>query len=157
MVKSLPDLNARIATLWTDSADWMMAHSTQIVVAFVLASVVAAFLFGAKWLGRRATRRYAEHNHWPRIIGGALSKIRLWFIAGVALQVVATYSHAPPDLAKTIYFLFVIAVTLQAAIFIREIILGLVEYRAAAMSLLPARWGSSACSSRSSCSPSRQS
>jgi small-conductance mechanosensitive channel len=130
MVKSLPDLNARIAALWTDSADWITVHSAQIVVALVLASIVAAVLFGAKWLGRRATRRYAEHNHWPRIIGGALAKIRLWFIAGVALQVVATYSHAPADLAKTIYFLFVIAVTLQAAIFIREIILGLVEYRA---------------------------
>jgi small-conductance mechanosensitive channel len=130
MVKSLPDLNSRITTLWTQSADWITVHAAQIVVALVLAFVVAILLLGAKWLGRRAQRRYAEANHWPRIIGGALSKIRLWFIAGVALQVVATYSHAPADLAKTIYFLFVIAVTLQAAIFLREIILGIVEYRA---------------------------
>jgi small-conductance mechanosensitive channel len=130
MMKALPDLETRLATLGRDSADWVVAHSSQIFVALILATVVATILFGAKWLGRRATRRYAEHNHWPRIIGGALSKIRLWFIAGVALQVVATYSHAPEDLAKTVYFLFVIAVTLQAAIFIREIILGLVEYRA---------------------------
>ena len=130
MVKSLPDLDARIAALWTDSIDWITVHSSQIIVALVLAAIVAAILFGAKWLGSRAARRYADHNHWPRIIGGALAKIRLWFIAGVALQVVATYSHAPDDLAKTIYFLFVIAVTLQGAVFIREIILGLVEYRA---------------------------
>ena len=130
MVKTLPDLNARITALWTESIDWITVHSAQIVVALVLAAVVAAILLGAKWLGRRAMRRYADHNHWPRIIGGALSKIRLWFIAGVALQVVATYSHAPDDLAKTVYFLFVIAVTLQAAVFAREIILGIVEHRA---------------------------
>ena len=125
-----PDLNARIATLWAESADWITVNSAQIIVAFILAAIVAMVLLGAKWLGRRTTRRYAEQNYWPRIIGGALSKIRLWFIVGVALQVVATYSHAPGDLARTVYFLFVIAVTLQGAVFLRELILGIVEYRA---------------------------
>jgi small-conductance mechanosensitive channel len=130
MVKSLPDLNARIGMLWTDSIDWIVVHSGQIMIACVLAAIVVATLFAAKWLGRRLKRKHADGAHWPQIIGGALSKIRLWFMAGVALQVVATYSHAPPDLAKTVYFLFVIAVTLQAAVFLREIILGVVEYRA---------------------------
>ncbi len=130
MAQTVPDLNTRIATLWAQSADWITVNSAQIFVAFFLAAVVATVLFGAKWLGRRTARRYAEQNYWPRIIGGALSKIRLWFIVGVALQVVATYSHAPADLAKTVYFLFVIAVTMQGAIFLRELILGVVEYRA---------------------------
>jgi small-conductance mechanosensitive channel len=130
MVNSLPDLNARIAMLWTDSVDWIVAHSAQIMVACVLAAIVVTALFAAKWLGRRLKRKHADGAHWPQIIGGALAKIRLWFMAGVALQLVATYSHAPPDLAKTVYFLFVIAVTLQAAVFLREIILGVVEYRA---------------------------
>ncbi len=127
-----PDLDTRIATLWTDSADWITAHAIQIVIASVLAAVVAALLLGAKWVGRWLANRHADHNHWRRIIGGALAKIRYWFVAAVALQVVANYSHAPDDLAKTVYFLFVIAVTLQAAVFAREIILGLVEHRAQA-------------------------
>jgi small-conductance mechanosensitive channel len=127
---SLPDLNVRITSLWADSIDWVTVHSVQIVIATVLAAVVAVILLGAKWLGRRLVRKHADGAHWPQIIGGAFAKIRLWFIAGVALQVVATYSHAPDDLAKTVYFLFVIAVTLQAAIFAREIILGIVAYRA---------------------------
>ncbi len=124
------DMNARVAALWIDSANWVTIHSAQIVVAAALAAVVAVILIGAKWIGRRLVRKHADGAHWPQIIGGALAKIRLWFIAGVALQVVATYSHAPDDLAKTVYFLFVIAATLQAAIFAREIILGIVEYRA---------------------------
>jgi small-conductance mechanosensitive channel len=127
---TLPDLGARITALWNDSIDWTSIHSAQIVVAAVLAGVVAAVLLGAKWLGSRIARKHADHNHWRRIIGGSLAKIRLWFVVAVALQVVANYSHAPDDLAKTVYFLFVIAVTLQAAVFAREIILGIVEYRA---------------------------
>lgn len=126
----IDDVNLRIGSLWADSLSWASAHAGQIFIACLLAVFVVTALFAAKWLGRRLKRRHADGAHWPQIIGGALSKIRLWFMAGVALQVVATYSHAPPDLAKTVYFLFVIAVTLQAAVFLREIILGIVEYRA---------------------------
>ena len=35
-----------------------------------------------------------------------------------------------PDLAKTVYFVFVIAVTLQAAVFAREVLLGVITHRA---------------------------
>ncbi len=130
MMPSHPDLPMRLDSLWTDTTDWITVHSAQIVIAAVLATVIAAILLGAKWLGRHLSRKHSDHNHWRRIIGGALAKIRLWFVVAVALQVVANYSHAPDDLAKTVYFLFVIAVTLQAAVFAREIILGIVEYRA---------------------------
>jgi small-conductance mechanosensitive channel len=129
-VTTLPDFSARMSTLWTDSAVWIEVHSAQIIIAAILATLVAIALFSAKWLGRRLARKHRDGAHWPQIIGGALAKIRLWFIAGVALQVVAIYAHTPPDLAKTVYFLFVIAVTLQGAVFLREIILGIVEYRA---------------------------
>jgi small-conductance mechanosensitive channel len=48
----------------------------------------------------------------------------------VAAQIVARYAHAPDDLAQTIRFIFIIATTLQAAIFARALILGLIEHRA---------------------------
>jgi small-conductance mechanosensitive channel len=123
-------LDTRIDTLWNDSFTWITQHTVQIVIGLVIGGIVVAILLGAKWLGRRLARNYVENNHWRRIIGGALAKIRLWFVAAVAMQVVANYAHAPEDLAKTVYFLFVIATTLQAAVFAREIILGIVEHRA---------------------------
>jgi small-conductance mechanosensitive channel len=125
-----PEIDQRVATLFADSVDWVMMHTGRIAVASVIAGIVVTLLLAAKWFGRRLAKRHVEHNHWRRIIGGALAKIRLWFVGAVALQIVATYSHAPDDLTKTVYFLFVIAVTLQAAVFIREIILGIIEYRA---------------------------
>lgn len=127
---SLTDLNARIATLSNDSVGWVTAHATQILIATAIAAAVVIALLGAKWFGRRLARRHEGVSHWPQIIGGALAKIRLWFVGAVAFEVVARYSHAPDDLAQTIRFLFVIAASLQAAIFIREIILGVVERRA---------------------------
>ncbi len=126
----LQGLDTRAETLWTDSLAWLTQHTGQIIIALILGAVVVAVLLGAKWVGAWMARHNAEHNHWRRILGTALSKIRLWFVTAVALQVVANYSHAPDDLVKTTYFLFVIAATMQAAIFAREIILGLVEYRA---------------------------
>ena len=130
MNRKLPDFAARIDALWADSLLWLTDNSAKIVIAAILAVIVAAILLAAKWSGKSLARNHNDRHHWRRIIGNALGKIRLWFIGGVALQLVATYSHAPDDLARTIYFLFVIAVTLQAAVFAREIILGIVEYRA---------------------------
>jgi small-conductance mechanosensitive channel len=123
-------IDARLAALWNDSAQWLTANWGRIIVAAVIAGLIVALLLGLKWFGRRLSKNYVSSNHWRRIVGSALAKTRLWFIVAVAAQVVATYSHAPYDLARTIYFLFVIAATLQAAVFVREIILGLIEYRA---------------------------
>ncbi len=124
-------LDERLAALWNDSALWLAANWGRIIIAAIIAGVIVTLLLGLKWFGTRLRKDYAEHNHWRRITGSALARIRLWFIAAVASQVVATYSHAPEDLAKTIYFLFVIAATLQAAVFARAVVLGLIEYRAA--------------------------
>jgi small-conductance mechanosensitive channel len=120
----------RLGALWTDSALWLTANWGRIIVAVIVAGLVVGLLLGLKWFGARLRKDDAAHNHWRRIIGGALAKTRLWFIAAVAAQVVATYSHAPEDLATTVRFLFVIAATLQAAVFVREIVLGLIEHRA---------------------------
>jgi small-conductance mechanosensitive channel len=129
--RPLRGIDARLDGLWSDSVGWVTQHTVQIVIGLVIGGVIVAVLLGAKWIGARIARKHSQHNHWRRIIGAALAKIRLWFVVAVAMQVVATYAHAPDDLAKTIYFLFVIAFALQAAVFAREIILGLVEHRAA--------------------------
>ncbi|CAM3182179.1 Small-conductance mechanosensitive channel [Sphingomonas antarctica] len=125
-------IESRPDELLRSSYDWAVAHTTQIIFASIVAGVVVALLLGAKWAGGWLMTRYASSNHWRRIIGGALAKIRLWFIVAVAAQLVSLFAHAPDDVAKVVYFVFVIATTLQAAVFAREIILGLIEYRAAA-------------------------
>jgi small-conductance mechanosensitive channel len=116
--------------LWRDSWVWVTQHTGQIVVATVLGSAIAIALLGMKWLGKRLARKHVETNSWYHVIGNALGKIRLWFVVAVVANVVAVYAHAPEDLARTIYFLFVIAATLQATVFVREVILGTIAFRA---------------------------
>ena len=125
-----PPLAERLSQLCTDSIGWVINHSTQIALASLLGAAIVGVLLLAKWLGRRACQRDPQLNHWQSIIGKALSKTRLWFMLAVAAQIVAAYAHAPADLATTVNFLFVIATTLQAAVFARSLLLGIIEYRA---------------------------
>lgn len=125
-----PALDLRLDAIWRESALWVTQHYTQIVIATFIGAVIAAALLGLKWLGKRLKLKHAGTNHWRHIVGASLAKVRLWFIAAVVAQVVARYAHAPGDLSATIYFVFVIAATLQAAVFAREVILGLIEHRA---------------------------
>lgn len=130
MINPPDDLDGRLSDLWTSSIAWLTGNTGRIAIGLALAGIVAAILFGTKWTGKRLKSQDADLNHWRAIIGGALAKTRLWFIAVTAAQVLARYAHAPDDLARTIHFLFVIAATLQAAVFVREVVLGMVEYRA---------------------------
>jgi small-conductance mechanosensitive channel len=125
-----PPLADRLPQLWTDSVGWAVNHSTQIAIASLLGAAIVGVLLAAKWFGNRLCERDLLSNHWQSIIGSALSKTRMWFMIAVAAQIVARYAHAPDDLAQTIKFAFIVATTLQAAIFARALILGLVEYRA---------------------------
>ncbi len=123
-------LDAQVMALWTESADWLTANWGRIILAAIVAGAIVTLLLGLKWFGMRLRGNNAESNHWRRIAGSALARINLWFVTAVAAQVVATYSHAPHDLARTVYFFFVVTATLQAAVFAREFLLGLVEHRA---------------------------
>ncbi len=117
-------------TLLRDSYLWITQHTVQIAIAAIIGTVIAVALLGLKWLGKRLARKYVGTDNWYHIVGNSLGKIRLWFVIVVVAQVVSAYAHAPSDLAQTIYFLFVIAATLQAAVFLREVVLGTIEYRA---------------------------
>lgn len=125
-------IESRPEELLRSGYDWATAHTAQIVFAGLIAGIVVALLLTAKWGGRWLKARDAGNNHWPRIIGSALAKLRMWFIVAVAVQLVCVFAHAPDDVAKVAYFIFVIAATLQAAVFARAIVLGLIEHRAAA-------------------------
>ena len=126
-----PDLPIaeRAAQLWSDSVGWMTNHSTRIIIAVIIGAVIVTVLLSAKWLGQRICQTGARRD-WRVVIGRALSATKLWFMIAVAAQVVATFAHAPTDVAHVIRFLFVIAVTLQGTIFARELIVGAVEHRA---------------------------
>jgi small-conductance mechanosensitive channel len=128
-VASLPYAR-QIELLWSDSVAWITTHSLQIIVGAVIGTVIVAVLLGVKSLGLRICRTDADHSRWRTTIGRALYRTRLWFMIAVAAELVGGYAQAPGVIASTIRFAFVVASALQAAIWAREIILGVIEHRA---------------------------
>jgi small-conductance mechanosensitive channel len=120
-----------IQSIWASTLAWFDSHTTQIVIALILAAIIVALLMGIRWFGKKMARKPKEGSSWRAVIGGALAGMRFWFMAIVAAKVVSVYAIAPPEVAGPVSTLFIIAIVLQAALFARELILGAVELRAA--------------------------
>ena len=114
--------------LWTSAIAWMADHSRMIALAALVGVLIVVLLYGLRLIGKRLSR---EPNPWRSVIGRALASMELWFMIPLAAELVATYAHAPEDVANTISFVFIITATFQGALFLRELILGAVEVRAA--------------------------
>ncbi len=122
------NFESQLAAFWADWSVWIADHTTRILISAAIAAALVAILYGVKLAGKWLAR---GPNQWRGIIGRAFGSMRLWFMVTLAAEIVAVYAHAPDDVARTFHFLFVIAATLQAALFLRELILGVVELRAA--------------------------
>lgn len=118
-----------IEMLWASAAGWISDHTRLIFTATLFGVLIVITLYGLRLVGKRMDR---DSHPWRGVVGRALASMELWFMVPLAAQLVATYAHAPDDVANTIGFIFVVAATFQGVLFLRELILGAVEVRAAA-------------------------
>ena len=79
---------------------WIDSHTIQIVTGTLGGAVIVGLLHGLKLLGRYLCREKFSASHWPAIIGRALGKTRLWFMIGVAEEIVTVTGKAPTDNSK---------------------------------------------------------
>jgi small-conductance mechanosensitive channel len=122
----------QLTELWGDVASWLGTHSLEILVGVTFGVAIVFVLLGLRSLGVRICHTKREGADMRRTIGRALAKTRLWFMIAVAAQLIASHAHAPGELASATRFLFIVASVLQAAIWARELILGVIEHRAQA-------------------------
>ena len=115
--------------LWDQTMAWISVHYLNIVIAGAIGMLILALLYGGRMMGARLCRR--EHlGHWPKIIGRAITKTNLFFMVMLSVRIVSGYASPPHALETTIHFLFVVSTAIQAAIWVRELIIGIVEHRA---------------------------
>ena len=115
--------------VWAQTLTWIQSHYLNIVIACATAAIIAAVLYGLRMLGARLCRR--DHlGHWPRIVGRAIARTNLFFIVMLAARVVSGYANPPEMVFETVRFLFIGAAAVQAALWIRELVIGIVEHRA---------------------------
>jgi small-conductance mechanosensitive channel len=109
---------------------WVRGNIAELAVAAAAAVLVYLLL---SWLKRRAAkiaREREDHAAMASIIARTIARTGKFFRVMAAIELVNGYANAPAPLARTIDVLFTIAVVLQVAVWLREIILGLIERRA---------------------------
>jgi small-conductance mechanosensitive channel len=124
------DLTGQGRALVDETIAWLSANSLRIVIALAAGVVIVAILLGVKKLAQRLCREKDPLVSWRTILGRVAARTSFWFLVIVAARLVDGYADAPPLLDQTIGFLFTVALTFQAALWARELLLGFVEHRA---------------------------
>lgn len=120
---------AQARLLFQDSARWIADNWLQVLVALgVGAAIVVVLLMVRRW-GVRLCRN--DRAGWGTVAGRAVARTSVFFMVMLAAKLVDGYASAPPMVTATIEFLFTVAAVFQAAIWAREVILGVVERRTA--------------------------
>ncbi|GAA0738116.1 mechanosensitive ion channel family protein [Sphingomonas japonica] len=119
----------QVGELVATSLAWIQSNWLQLAIAAVIAVLIVGALH---WVRNWATHRNEtkpDSTGWAAILRRAAAKTGNFFIIMVAIKLVEGYAYAPELLTSTVNFLFTIAAVFQAAIWAREIILGMVEAR----------------------------
>ncbi|MEI9928064.1 MAG: mechanosensitive ion channel family protein [Sphingomonas sp.] len=122
-------LQAQLAGFFADAGAWVQTHWLNILIAGAIAAVVVLALHLVRAWALRLCRRGDGVANWYAIVGRAIGKTGNFFMLMTALRLVDGYANAPVAINATIAFLFTIAAVFQGAIWLREIIFGVVENR----------------------------
>lgn len=123
----VPDIQSPVKAA-TDIWHWLELHWLNISIA-VGAAVIIYFALG---LLKRFCRRLArKHSHlvFAVVLGRAADRTSHLFMGLVAARLVVRFASPPAWLHDIIHFLFTIVAVFQVAMWVREVILGLIERR----------------------------
>jgi small-conductance mechanosensitive channel len=118
----------RVQQVVGDSLAWITQDSGEVLFG----AAIAAALFAALWLVKRAVLRLlpAELGGGPSVLRAMAARTLTLFLIAVALDG-ATHAVAPSGpLLRLVDNLFTIALAVQGALWLRELVLGLVRRRA---------------------------
>ncbi len=108
---------------------WLSLHWLQIVIAVGAGVLIYLALAALRQFGKRLRGKPGDSLGLAVVAGRTFARTTHFFMVMVAARLVAGYANPPAALTKTIIFLFTIAAVFQVAIWLREIILGLIERR----------------------------
>lgn len=116
---------------WDSSVAWVNSHWLEIGIAVALGLVIYVLLSMIRRIALRRAQAAPGEFTLTDIVGRVIYKTKSLVLAIIAVRLVAGYAQPPALFMQAIHFAFTVAVVLQAAIWAREIILGLIQRRAA--------------------------
>lgn len=127
---ALPDIAVRppnLPEMWQSTVSWFSIHSLQIVIAVGAGVLVYLALAALRQFGSRLRGKPGDTLGLSHVVGRAIARTTHFFMSLAAARLVVSYANPPQMVFKTVIFLFTIAAVFQAAIWAREVILGLIE------------------------------
>jgi small-conductance mechanosensitive channel len=109
--------------------DWLVANLDRLLIGGIVAAAIVAFMLAMRWIGHRLLANEPEMWGWRGIIGRVLAKTSIFFMVAAAIDIVVSYAAIPAKLAHLADMFFLIAASLQVAIWAREIIVGVIRSR----------------------------
>ena len=116
---------------WELAADWVNSHWLQIGVAIGAGLLIYFLLSIVRTFALRHAQSAESEMTLTHIAGRVIHKTKSGVLAIIAIRMVAGYAQPPAVIMQTIQLVFTVAVVLQVAIWAREILLGLIQRRAA--------------------------
>ena len=109
--------------------EWIMANLDRLAIGALVAAGIVAVMLAVRWAGTRMVEADPDSRRWRGIIGRVLAKTSVWFMVAAAIDIVASYASVPAKLERLADILLIIAWALQAAVWAREVIIGVVRSR----------------------------
>lgn len=113
--------------MWHSTIEWVQVHYASIAIGIGAGVVIYLALAALREFGKRNRGTRGDPLGYGNVLSRAAARTTHYFMVLVAARLVVGYADAPASLHRTVAFLFTIATVVQAAIWAREIILGLIE------------------------------
>lgn len=116
---------------WDMSIAWVNSHWLQIGIAIGAGLLIYFVLSMVRTFALKHAQSAEGEMTLTHIAGRVIHKTKSTVLAIIAIRMVAGYAQPPAVIMQIIQFVFTVAVVLQVAIWAREIVLGLIQRRAA--------------------------
>ncbi len=116
---------------WDMSVAWVNTHWLQIGIAIGVGLAIYFLLSMVRRFALKHAQSAEGDLSLTHIAGRVIHKTKSSVLAIIAIRMVAGYAQPPAIIMQTVQFVFTVAVVLQVAIWVREIVLGLIQRRAA--------------------------
>ncbi len=116
---------------WDLSIGWVNTHWLQIGIAIGAGLLIYFVLSMVRTFALKHAQSAEGEMTLTHIAGRVIHKTKSTVLAIIAIRLVAGYAQPPMVIMQIIQFIFTVAVVLQVAIWAREIVLGLIQRRAA--------------------------
>jgi small-conductance mechanosensitive channel len=123
-------MNERLVGYYQLLAEWIRENALELLFAVAIGF---ALYFALSWVKRKAAAiaaRRGDDGTIATVAWRAVSRTKRFFRIILAAELVNSVANTPAPMSRAIFVLFTVAAVIQIAIWLREIILALIERRA---------------------------